>query len=122
MNKMWGTLLYLYCGSATPCPILYSSSIQVDRHVEILNPCNRQWVDNVIAKSKRRTDLCSTQGQDVTVALYKNLQNCLLSFFDLTFLILLIHRGSMCHIGQALSKRLMLVIFSTKRADRCLIV
>ena len=88
-----------------------------------LVPCNRQWIDNVVAKAKRRTDLRSTQGQGVTVvAMYGNIQKCPPSFFDLKFLILLIHRGSMCHVAQTLSKRPTLAIFFTKCADRCLIV
>ena len=49
-------------------------------------PCNRRWVDNVVAKAKLRANLRSTQGQDVTVALYENLQNCLPLFFDLHFI------------------------------------
>ena len=64
-----------------------------------LVPCNRQWVDNVVAKAKQRADSRSTQGQYVTVAMYGGLQNCPALFFDLTSLILLTHRGSMCHIG-----------------------
>jgi len=76
-----------------------------------LVPCNRQWIDNIIAKFKRRADPRSTQGRGVTVAMYGNLRNCLVLFFDLTFLILLIHRGSMCHSGQMLSKRPTLAFF-----------
>jgi len=46
-----------------------------------LVPCNRQWIDHVIAKVKRRTDISSTQGRGVTVAMYGNLRNCLALFF-----------------------------------------
>ena len=42
-----------------------------------LVPCNRRWVDSIVAKSKILTQVRSTQGQDVTVAVYVNLQNCL---------------------------------------------
>ena len=42
-----------------------------------LVPCNRQWVDNAVAKAKRRID------RGVIVAMYRNLQNCLVSCFDL---------------------------------------
>jgi len=42
-----------------------------------LVPCNRQWVDNVVAKSMQRVDFRSTQGQHVTVAMYGKLQICL---------------------------------------------
>jgi len=76
-----------------------------------LVPCNRQWIDNIIAKVKRRIDIRSTQGRGVTVAMYGNLRNYLALFFDLTFFILLIHRGSMCHSGQILSKSPTLAFF-----------
>jgi len=70
-----------------------------------LVPCNRQRVDNAVAKAKQRTK------RGVTTAMYGNLRNCLALFFDLTFLVLLIHRESMCHIGQTLSKRPTLATF-----------
>jgi len=77
-----------------------------------LVPCNRHCqFDSVIAKVKRRTDPRSTQGRGVTVAMYGNLRNCLALFFDLTFFIPLIHRGTMCHSGQMLSKRPTLAFF-----------
>ena len=37
-----------------------------------LVPCNRRWVDNVTVKAKRLTQVYSTQGQDVAVAMYGN--------------------------------------------------
>ena len=108
--------------SASDLVFIFHTSGSTSNNPKLV-PCNRQWVDNAVAKAKRRTELRSTQGRGVTlVAMYGNLQNCLPSFFDLTFLILLTHRGSMCHVTQALSKRPMLAIFFTKRADRCLIV
>ena len=76
-----------------------------------LAPCNRRWFDNAVAKFKQLTHFRSTKGQDVTLMMYGKLQNCLPLFFDLTFLILLNYRGSMCHIGQTLSKRPTLAIF-----------
>ena len=85
-------------------------------------PCNRRWLDSVIIKSKQLAEVRSTQGQDVTVAMYGNIQNCLALFFDLTFLILTILRGSICHIAQTFSKRPTLAIFFAKCADRCLLV
>jgi len=87
-----------------------------------LAPCNRRWFDNAVAKFKQLAHFRSTQGQDVTLMMYGNLQNCLALFFDLTFLILLNHRGSMCHIGQTLSKRPILTIFFAERTDQCLLV
>ena len=75
-------------------------------------PCNRRWIDSIVAKSKQLAQVRSTQGQDVTVAVYVNLQNYLALFFDLTSFILSIHRGSMCHIGQTYSKRPVLAVFS----------
>ena len=38
-----------------------------------LVPCNRRWLDNIVAKSKQLAQVRSTQGQDVTVAMYGNL-------------------------------------------------
>lgn len=38
-----------------------------------LIPCNRQWLDNIVTKSKQMSQVLSTQGQDVTVATYGNL-------------------------------------------------
>jgi len=71
-----------------------------------LVPCNRRWLDNVVTKSKQLAQVRSTQGQDVAVAMYGDIQNCLVPFFNLTiFSILPIHSGSMCHMGQTLSKR-----------------
>lgn len=35
-----------------------------------LVPCNRLWLDNIVTKSKQMAQVCSTQGQDVTVAMY----------------------------------------------------
>jgi len=40
-----------------------------------LVPCNRQWLDNIVAKSKQLAQVRSTQGQDVTVAMYGDLQD-----------------------------------------------
>ena len=37
-----------------------------------LVPCNRRWVDNVTVKAKRLTQVYSTQGQDIAVAMYGN--------------------------------------------------
>ena len=34
-----------------------------------LVPCNRQWLDTIVTKSKQIAKVCSTQGQDVTVAM-----------------------------------------------------
>ena len=87
-----------------------------------LVPCNRRWIDSIVAKSKQLAQVRSTQGQDVTVAMYGNIQNCLALFFDLTFLILTILRGSICHIAQTFSKRPTLAIFFAKCADRCLLI
>jgi len=70
-----------------------------------LVPCNRRWVDNTVGKSKQLAQVRSTRGQDVTVAMYEDLQNRLALFFDLTFFILSIHRGSVCHMAQTFSKR-----------------
>ena len=42
-----------------------------------LVPCNRRWVDNAVTKYKQLAQVCSTRGQDVTVAMCGNLQNCL---------------------------------------------
>ena len=69
-----------------------------------LVPCNRRWLDSIVAKSKQLAQVRSTRGQDVTVAMCGNLQNCLALFVDLTFSILSIHRASMCHLAQPLSK------------------
>ena len=87
-----------------------------------LVPCNRQWLDNIVAKSKQLARVRSTQGQDVTVAMYENLQNCFALIFDLTFFILSFHRGSVCHIAQSFSKRPMLAAVFVKYANRCFIV
>jgi len=38
-----------------------------------LVPCNRRWLDNIVAKSKQLAQVRSTQDQDVTVAMYGNL-------------------------------------------------
>ena len=35
-----------------------------------LIPCNRRWVDSIIAKSKQLAQVRSTRGQDVVVAMY----------------------------------------------------
>jgi acyl-coenzyme A synthetase/AMP-(fatty) acid ligase len=39
-----------------------------------LIPCNRRWLDNIVTKSKQMAQVRSNQGQDVTVAMYGNLQ------------------------------------------------
>ena len=31
--------------------------------------CNRRWLDNIVMKGKQMAQVCSTQGQDVTVAM-----------------------------------------------------
>ena len=38
-----------------------------------LVPCNRRWVNSIIAKSKQLAQVRSTRGQDVTVAMCGNL-------------------------------------------------
>jgi len=86
-----------------------------------LVPCNRRWVDNVIAKTRRLTQVRSTQGQDVAVAMYGNLQNYLALSLGLTLFLLSIHSGSMCHIAQTFSKRSRLAAFFAKCANRCLL-
>ena len=50
-----------------------------------LVPCNRQWLDSMVTKSKQMGQVRSVQGQDVTVAMYGNLSNYLWLIFDLTF-------------------------------------
>lgn len=50
-----------------------------------LVPCNRQWLDNIVTKSKQTAQVRSAQDQDVAVAMYGNLQNYLALIFDLTF-------------------------------------
>jgi len=50
-----------------------------------LVPCNRRWLDNIVMKSKQMARTRSSQGQDVTVAMYVNLQNFLALVLDLTF-------------------------------------
>ena len=87
-----------------------------------LVPCNRQWLDNIVAKSKQFAQVRSTQGQDVAVAMYGNLQNCLALFFDLTFFSCIFNSGSMCHVAQTFSKRPTLAPFFSKCANRCLLV
>ena len=87
-----------------------------------LIPCNRRWLDNVIVKSKQLTQVCSTQGQDVVVAMYGNLQSFLALVFDLKFFILPIHSGSMCHIPQISSKQPTLAAFFSKCANGCLLI
>ena len=79
--------------------------------------CSRRWLDSVTTKTKQLTGVHSPRGQDVTVLMYGDLQNRLALFFDLTFLIPLNHRGSMCHIGQTISKRPILAIFFAERTD-----
>jgi len=86
-----------------------------------LVPCNRLWIDSIVAKSKQLAQVRSTRGQDVTVAMYGNIQHCLALFFDLTFFILSIHRACMCHIAQTISKRPTLSAFFAKCANRCLL-
>jgi len=83
-----------------------------------LVPCNRLWVDNIVAKSKKLAQVRSTRGQDVTVAMYGDLQSCLALFFDLRFCILSINSGSMCHIGQPYSKPPTLAAFFAKCPNR----
>ena len=51
-----------------------------------LVPCNRRWFDSIVTKSKQMAQVRSTQGQDVTVAMYGDLQNHLASIVDLTFI------------------------------------
>ena len=34
-----------------------------------LIPCNRRWLDTIVTKSKQIGQVCSTQGQDVVVAM-----------------------------------------------------
>ena len=63
-QNIWRTSFYLYCGSTSGNPTLI--------------PYNQQWVDNVIAKAKRRID------RGVIVAMHGNFQNRLALFFDLT--------------------------------------
>ena len=50
-----------------------------------LVPCNRRWLDNIVTKSKQMAQVRSTRGQDVTVAMYGNLQNFFALILDLTF-------------------------------------
>jgi len=76
-----------------------------------LVPCNRRWLDNNVTKSKQLAQVRSSRGQDVTVAVYGNLQNYLPLFSGLTSLIPSIHRGSICSMGQTFSKRSTLAIF-----------
>ena len=52
-----------------------------------LIPCNRRWLDNIVTKSKQMAQVHSTQGQDVTVAMYGNVQYYLGLIFDLTFIL-----------------------------------
>jgi len=52
-----------------------------------LVPCNRRWLDSIVGKSKQLAQVRSTQGQDVTVAVYGNIQNCLGLFFGLISLV-----------------------------------
>ena len=82
-----------------------------------LIPCNRRWLDNVIAKCKQLT-----QGRDVVVVMYGNLQSCPALFFDLKLFLPSIHSGSMCHIPQISSKRPTLAAFFSKCVNRCLLV
>ena len=87
-----------------------------------LVPCNRRWLDNIVVKSKQLAQVRSTQGQDVTVAMYGDFQNCLALFFDLTFVILSIRSGSMCHVAQTFSKRPALAPLSAKCANQRILV
>lgn len=50
-----------------------------------LVPCDRRWVDSVVTKSKQIGRVLSTQGQDVTTAMYETLSNDLMAVFVLTF-------------------------------------
>ena len=50
-----------------------------------LVPCNRQWLDNIVTKSMQLGRVRSAECQDVTVATYGNLLNCLVLTLDLTF-------------------------------------
>ena len=50
-----------------------------------LVPCNRRWLDNIVTKSRQLGQVRSTQGQDVTVAMYGNLRSCFMLILDLTF-------------------------------------
>ena len=85
-----------------------------------LVPCNRRWLDNIVTKSKQMARVLSTQAQDVTVAMYGNLQNCLGLIFDLTFVFF--HRGSMCHIAQTFSKQpTFSFFFLATYANQCLL-
>ena len=50
-----------------------------------LVPCSWRWLDNIVIKSMQMAEVLSTQGQDVTVAMYGNLLDCLVLVLDLTF-------------------------------------
>ena len=63
-------------GSASDLVFIFHTSGSTTGSPKLV-PCNRRWVDNVVAKYKQLAQVRSTRGQDVTVAMCGNLQNCL---------------------------------------------
>ena len=63
-------------GSASDLVFIFHTSGSTTGSPKLV-PCNRRWVDNVVAKYKQLAQVRSTRGQDVTVAMCGNLQTCL---------------------------------------------
>ena len=75
--------LRTYC-SASDLVFIFHTSGSTSGSPKLV-PCNRRWLDNIVMKSKQMAQTRSTQGQDVTVAMYVNPQNVLALILDLTF-------------------------------------
>ena len=83
--------------------------------------CNRRWLDNIVTKSRQIAQVRSTQGQDVTVVMYENPQNCIMLIFNLTF-VSCQFTGEVCATSPRLSVSDQRLPFVAKCANQCLLV
>lgn len=71
-------------GSASDLAFIFHTSGSTSGSPKLV-PCNRRWLDNIVTKSMHLGQVRSTQGQDVTVAMYEHPLNSFMSILDLTF-------------------------------------